>query len=238
MEPSPSPVLPSLPKDFRAVIIGASGGVGSAISGLVAQQDHLGELIAFSRSSDGFDLLNETSVEAAAAAVSGGPIHLLICATGILTTQGVAPEKSLRHLEPEIMLEQFRTNAVGPALVAKHFLPLLDRQQRSIAAFLSARVGSIGDNRLGGWMSYRAAKAALNQIVHTCAIEYGRTHPEAVVVSIHPGTVRTGLSEPYSRCHKTVSADEAACAMLSSLDGLSAQRSGAFIAYDGSDIPW
>jgi NAD(P)-dependent dehydrogenase (short-subunit alcohol dehydrogenase family) len=238
METLPFPVLSSLPPNFRAIVLGASGGVGSAIAGLVEQQPQLGELFTFSRRADGFDLHDEKSVEAAAAAVSGGPVHLIICATGILTTNGVSPEKSLKYLDPDIMLEQFRTNAVGPALIAKHFLPLLDRQQRSIAAFLSARVGSIGDNRLGGWMSYRAAKSALNQIVHTCAIEYRRTHPLAVVVSIHPGTVRTGLSDPYSRGHNTVSAEEAAHAILSSLDKLHQEQSGTFIAYDGSDIPW
>lgn len=144
----------------------------------------------------------------------------------------------MRQIDPELMLRQFRINAVGPALIAKHFLPRLDRQSRSIAAFLSARVGSIGDNRLGGWISYRTAKAALNQIIRTAAIEVACTHPNAAVVAIHPGTVRTKLSDPYSTGHTTVSAEQAAITILRTLGKLSPDRSGSFVAYDGSDILW
>ncbi|KQQ36360.1 C factor [Rhizobium sp. Leaf306] len=231
-------LLASLPNGFRAAVIGASGGIGSAICECLQNEPHLGELIAFSRSRDGLDFADETSVADAAGSISAKPIHLLICATGILTTDGRGPEKSLRQLNPETMMAQFRTNAVGPALVAKHFLPLFDRETRSIAAFLSARVGSIGDNRLGGWVSYRSAKAALNQIVRTVSIEYGRTHPAAVVTAIHPGTVRTGLSDPYSRGHNTVSPEQAAASILSTLNSLAPEHSGSFVAYDGSSIPW
>jgi NAD(P)-dependent dehydrogenase (short-subunit alcohol dehydrogenase family) len=229
-------ILSSLPKGYNAVVVGASGGIGRAICDLLLTQTDLGHLTELSRSSDAFDLLDETSISEHARTLSKQPIHLLICTTGILTTDGRPPEKSLRHIEPEIMLAQFRANAIGPALVAKHFLPLLDRKSRSIAAFLSARVGSIGDNRLGGWISYRSAKAGLNQIVRTASIEVARTHPDAIVTAIQPGTVRTGLSAPYSSGHPTVSADEAARAILSSLNGLI--TSGSFIAYDGTAIPW
>ncbi len=228
-------LLPSLPTDFKAVIIGASGGIGSAITALVRQQRNVGKITQLSRSRDGMDLLDEPSI-AAAATATAGPIHLLVCATGVLTVDGTKPEKSFRHLDPEVMLAQFKTNAVGPALIAKHFLPRLDRGSRSIALFLSARVGSIGDNRLGGWVSYRSSKAALNQVVRTASIEASRTHPEAVVAAIHPGTVRTALSDPYSSGHPTVSPDVAARDILRSADGL--RNTGVFVAYDGSTIDW
>lgn len=228
----------SLPDGFRAVVIGANGGIGRAVCERLQSESKLGELIELSRSHDGFDLLNEASIAEHARSISGKPVHLLICATGILTCADTPPEKALRHLAPDVMIAQFQTNAIGPALVAKHFLPLLDRRSRSIAAFLSARVGSISDNRLGGWISYRASKAALNQIVRTASIELSRTHPISVVVAIHPGTVRTELSKPYSGNHLTVSADEAAANILSTLDDLDSSRTGCFVAYDGSEIPW
>jgi NAD(P)-dependent dehydrogenase (short-subunit alcohol dehydrogenase family) len=238
MEKNKERHLASLPDGFCAVVIGASGGIGRAIADLLARQHNIGNLVTLSRASDGFDLLDERSVSAAAGSLSGQPVHCLICATGILTTDGHPPEKSLRQVDPDLMLMQFRTNAIGPALVAKHFLPLLDRRERSIAAFLSARVGSIGDNRLGGWISYRASTAALNQIVHTASIEAARTHPKAAVVALHPGTVRTNLSDPYSGGHRTVDASGAAISMITTLNAVPEAGSGSFLAYDGSAIPW
>jgi len=238
MDSSHSNLLTSLPSGYRAVIIGASGGIGSAILDHLRNDKNCADVIGLSRRHDGLDLTEERSIEAAAKGLGAEPIQLLICATGVLGIDGHSPEKALRQVEPEAMLKQFAINAVGPALIAKHFLPLLDRKQRAIAAFLSARVGSIGDNRLGGWMSYRASKAALNQIVHTAAIEYARTHPQAVLGAIHPGTVRTKLSEPFAGGHRTVAPDEAAASILTALDGLTAEASGTFIAYDGSSIPW
>lgn len=238
MDPSHSTFLHSLLPGYRAVVIGASGGIGAALCDRLRNDGHCGEVVALSRSNDGLDLTDEASIEASARRIGDGPIHLLICATGVLGVDGHPPEKSLRQIDPTVMLKQFAINAVGPALIAKHFLPLLDRKEPTIAAFLSARVGSIGDNRLGGWISYRSAKAALNQIVHTAAIEYARTHPHAVLSAIHPGTVRTKLSEPFSGNRSTVDPQDAATAILTALDGLSADNSGGFIAYDGSAIPW
>ena len=223
---------------FRAVVIGASGGIGAAICTLLNNQSHLGELVAISRSRDGFDLLQEETVAAAAKRLVSKPVHLLVLASGVLTLDGIAPEKAMRQIDPEVMLRHFRINAVGPALVAKHFLPLLDPRARSIGGFLSARVGSIGDNKLGGWISYRSSKAALNQIVRTVSIELKRTHPLAAIAAVHPGTVRTQLSEPYSKGHRTVNAQDAAAAILHTLDALPADRSGSFVAYDGSSIEW
>lgn len=136
------------------------------------------------------------------------------------------------------MTAQFRLNAIGPALVMKHFLPLVDREKRGICAFLSARVGSIGDNRLGGWISYRSSKAALNQIIRTASIEFKRTHPDAVLVGVHPGTVETSLSEPFSRGRERIRPDDAAKMILEALNAVASTQTGSFIAYDGSSIAW
>jgi NAD(P)-dependent dehydrogenase (short-subunit alcohol dehydrogenase family) len=236
MTTEPESHLQSLPYGFRAVVIGASGGIGAAVCARLKSEPHLGELVEIARKLDGFDLLSEASVADHANRLSNGPVHLLICATGMLTTHGCPPEKSLRQIDPEIMLSQFRVNAVGPALVAKHFLPLLDRKSRTAAAFLSARVGSIGDNVKGGWISYRASKAALNQIVKTASIELARTHPNAVIAAMHPGTVRTPLSQPYSKGHPTVSPEQAATSLIRTLSRQT--QTGTFIAYDGSVIEW
>jgi NAD(P)-dependent dehydrogenase (short-subunit alcohol dehydrogenase family) len=238
METMTNPILASLPENFRAVVIGASGGIGSALCALLERQPDIGDLVQLSRSRNGFDLLDESTIEAAAGALGDRPIHLLICATGVLTVDDRPPEKSIRQIDPGVMLRQFQINAIGPAIVAKHFLPRLDRQSRSVAAFLSARVGSIGDNRLGGWISYRSAKAALNQIVRTASIEVTRTHPHAAVIAIHPGTVRTKLSDPYAKRHSAVSAGQAANQILQTLDAVQVERSGSLLAYDGRGISW
>jgi NAD(P)-dependent dehydrogenase (short-subunit alcohol dehydrogenase family) len=230
--------LLSLPKNYRAIVIGATGGIGSAVCDRLRADHRLGELITFSRKDDGLDITDERSLAEAASRISRAPVHLIICATGVLTIGDAGPEKSLRQIAPDIMLEQFRINAVGPALVAKHFLPVLDRRSRALAAFLSARVGSITDNRLGGWISYRSSKAALNQIVRTAAIEISRTHPETVVVAVHPGTVETSLSMPYSQGHPTIPPTVAARNILKTLDGLEPNQTGSFVAYDGSSIDW
>lgn len=228
----------SLPEGYRAAVVGATGGIGSAICRLLNADPRCGELLTFGRTTDGFELTDEVSIERSAAQIARTPLHLLICATGVLSVNGFGPEKSLRQISPGNMIENFRINAVGPALVAKHFLPLLDRRDRSVVAFLSARVGSIGDNRLGGWVSYRASKAALNQIVKTASIEVARTHPEAIIVAMHPGTVSTSLSAPYTRKHHATEPDIASRRMLSTMDRLERNQTGSFVAYDGKPIVW
>lgn len=193
-----------------------------------------------SRSVTGLDLEDEASIAAAAGRIADGPAPAVIfVATGILH-HGEAPERSFRAMTAEHMLRDYRVNTVGPALVAKHFLPLLPRDRRAVFAALSARVGSIGDNRLGGWHSYRASKAALNMIVRNLAIEMARSHPHAIVAGLHPGTVSTGLSEPFQ---KGVSPEAlftpavSAGYLLGVLDSLTPADSGGVFAWDGARIP-
>lgn len=230
--------LNSLGQGYRALVIGASGGIGHALLDAVQGDAACGNVQGLSRRSDGFDIADDAAVADCAARMGVAPFQLIICATGVLATDERGPEKSVRHIDGSAMLDLFAVNAVGPALVIKHFLPLLDRRRRSIFAFLSARVGSIGDNGLGGWISYRASKAALNQIVHTAAIEARRTHAQSILVSIHPGTVATALSSRYLSGHPSVPPEEAAANILTTLDGLPPEASGGFRAYDGSKIEW
>ena len=229
--------MTSLPKSYRAIVLGASGGIGSAILRALEADGDCGEVVGLSRSGTGLDMTDEASVADAAATLSGD-FHLIFCATGALTIEGIGPEKSLRQISPDAMIKQFALNAVGPALVLKHFAPKLARKERALMGFLSARVGSIGDNRLGGWISYRAAKAALNQIVHTASIELSRTHPQAVLAALHPGTVATSLTAAYAAGHKAMAPDESASLLLAVLDNLDPSQTGGFHAYDGSLIIW
>lgn len=193
---------------------------------------------ALSRSGTGLDLEDEASIAAAAARVSEGPPPALIfVATGVLH-DGHAPERTYRALSADHLLRDYRVNVVGPALVAKHFLPLVPRDRPAAFAALSARVGSIGDNRLGGWHAYRASKAALNMLLKTAAIEMARTHPQAVLAALHPGTVDSALSAPFRGAQIGRPAADAARDLLAVLDGLRPEDSGGFWAYDGQRLPW
>ena len=222
---------------MRALIIGDTGGIGRALA------DHLraegAEVIGLSRRS-GFDLTDEARIHSGLRAALDGlpPPELMVIATGILETGGTPPEKSWRQLDPAVMARQFAVNAIGPALVLKHALPLLPRDRPAHVGVLSARVGSIGDNRLGGWVSYRAAKAALNQILHTYAIEWRRTHPQAVLAALHPGTVQTELTRRYAGSHPTVPPQVAAANLLGVLRGLGPDQSGGFYDWRGESVPW
>ncbi len=167
-----------------------------------------------------------------------GPFDRVIVATGALEIDGAEPEKTIKAIERQAMMDQFALNAVGPALVLAHAHDLLPRDGRSVLAVLSARVGSIGDNKIGGWISYRSAKAAVNQIVHTAAIELGRTHKQAVCVALHPGTVATPFTEKYLGRHPAVQPAEAAENLLGVMDGLSADQSGQFFDWAGKAVPW
>ncbi|MEM7599146.1 MAG: C factor, cell signaling protein, partial [Pseudomonadota bacterium] len=167
-----------------------------------------------------------------------GPYDLIFVATGALEIQGATPEKSLRELNAQAMLNQFALNCVGPSLVLKHSVRLLPRDRRAVFAALSARVGSIGDNRLGGWYSYRTAKSALNQMLHGAAIELGRTHKHAICVALHPGTVATSFTEKYVGNRPTVTPQEAASNLLAVVDGLTEGETGAFFDWQGEPVPW
>jgi NAD(P)-dependent dehydrogenase (short-subunit alcohol dehydrogenase family) len=166
-------------------------------------------------------------------------LDLVVVASGLLHSDRIAPEKSYRQLSAAAFEEYFAVNATGPALVAKHFLPLLRKDRPAVFAVLSARVGSIGDNLLGGWYGYRASKAALNMIVKTLAIELARTHPKAACVALHPGTVETDLSHRFRRgvpAEKLFSAEIAARHLLGVITGVSASDSGGIFAWDGAAI--
>lgn len=217
----------------NALIIGASGGIGSEMVRAVIAKN----LVELSRSEDGFDLLDEASIAGAAASLPG-PFDLIFDATGALEVDGVGPEKSLSTLDPEAMARQFAVNAIGPALIFKHFKSHLPRDRRGVIATLSARVGSIGDNSLGGWISYRSAKAALNQIVKTTSIELRRTHQYGICAAVHPGTVRTPLTEKYVGNHPTVEPNVAARNILAVLRNLAPDDSGGLFDWKGDQIEW
>lgn len=218
----------------RALILGSSGGIGAALCDRFSQ-DY--EIKGLSRSRDGFDITDPDRVRDALGR-AGGPFDLVIVATGALEIDGHEPEKSLRQVTAEGLVSQFLLNAVGPALVLRHATDLLPRDRRAVFAVLSARVGSIGDNRLGGWYSYRAAKAAVNQIVHTSAIELARSHREAIVVALHPGTVATPFTEKYLGRHPAVPADEAAGNLVRVMADLTPADTGKFFDWAGKEIPW
>lgn len=218
-----------------ALVIGASGGVGQAVS--VALDKRGIQVSRLSRSKDGFDLASEQKTQQTLAKLKG-PYDLILVATGALEIGDQTPEKTIRSISAQAMMAQFALNAVGPALVLKEAHRLLPRKRASVFAVLSARVGSIGDNRLGGWISYRAAKAALNQVVRTAAIELGRTHPQASVVALHPGTVQTAFTEKYLGRHPSVTPDIAAQNLLAVIDGLGPPQSGGFYDWSGQEVPW
>lgn len=220
-----------------AIVVGSSGGIGSALCEELGQQADFDEIIPLCRPS--LDLCDETSIARTAAALPAGSLRLIVNAAGLLHEGAQRPEKSLRHLDPDLLARSFAVNAIGPALLIKHFLPLMPRKGRVVFASLSARVGSIGDNRLGGWYGYRASKAALNQLVRTAAIEVARTHPEAICVALHPGTVATRLSAPFlSEGQSVLSAREAAEHLLAVIARLETSDSGSFIDWRGEPIPW
>ncbi|WP_108854336.1 SDR family NAD(P)-dependent oxidoreductase [Albidovulum aquaemixtae] len=214
---------------MRSLVIGASGGIGAALARELAQH---GEVVTLSRSVDGVDVTEEDSVAAALDRLDGS-FDLVFVATGALGT----PEKSLRALSSDELAAQFAVNTIGPALVLKHAVRLLPRGRRSVFAALSARVGSIGDNRLGGWYAYRASKAALNQMLHGASVEIARTHPEAIVALLHPGTVATSFTQDYPANNK-VTPSEAARDLIRVLESLSPSQSGGFFDYAGNPIPW
>jgi len=220
----------------RAVVVGASGGIGSALAGQLEDQGT--QVHRLSRGD--LDLTDEVSIQTAASVLGeDGPLDLILVATGYLHTGGEGPEKDWRHLSADELAHNFAINATGPALVAKHFLPLLPDGERGGFAVLSARVGSISDNRLGGWYSYRASKAALNMIIRTLSVELARKKPDAFCVTLHPGTVETNLSQPFRRNvpeGKLFTPAYSAEKLLGVLSSLGPEQSGRCFDWAGEEI--
>lgn len=217
----------------QALVIGASGGIGAALCTQLEQRGYA--VTGLSRAQDGLDVTDEASVAQAFSALSG-PFEVVIVATGTLAAGG-APEKTLAAIEAQRMLDVYAVNAVGPALVLGQLGRLLPKDTPSFVGVLTARVGSIGDNRMGGWYSYRASKAAANQIVHGAAIELGRRHKEAAIVALHPGTVETKFTANY-KAHAMVPAETAAANLCDVLLSRTPAQSGGFFDYAGEAVPW
>jgi NAD(P)-dependent dehydrogenase (short-subunit alcohol dehydrogenase family) len=238
-------------RPLRVVIIGAGGAIGAALVQSYLQLAPPAQVLACSRqplplssaAADwmALDLLDERSIAAAAAhAAAPGPFDRILICSGLLHDAERRPEKSLRELDAAWLQRNFAINSIGPALVLKHFLPVLRRDERAVCAALSARVGSIGDNRLGGWYSYRASKAALNMLIATAAIELKRTHPKALLIGLHPGTVDSPLSAPYQtnlREGQLQTPLQAAAQLLQVVESAAAGLSGRCLAWDGSVVP-
>lgn len=227
------------------MVIGASGGIGAAFEAALIEEGAFDVVHGFARSRTGplhLDLLDEASIAAAAAQVTKGPAPtLVIVATGLLHAGDHGPEKALRDLDPAWLAHVYAVNTIGPALVAKHFLPIMPRNGRTVFAALSARVGSIGDNRLGGWHGYRASKAALNMLVRNLSIEERRRNDRAIVVALHPGTVDTALSRPFQgnvQAGRLFDAERAALQLLDVIEELKVADSGKLFDFEGSEVPF
>ncbi|MFP4312874.1 MAG: SDR family NAD(P)-dependent oxidoreductase [Alphaproteobacteria bacterium] len=245
-----SDILQNFDAPVRAAVIGASGGIGQAFVKSLSQQDNIEKIFAFSRSKMEFDnfrvtkgfldLTDEASIESAAAQCKdeAGGLNLIIVASGMLHAGNNLPEKSLRDLDMDAMQRCYAVNTFGPALVAKHFLPLIPKNERSVFAALSARVGSISDNRIGGWYSYRASKSALNMVLKNAAIETARRYKHAVIMGLHPGTVDTPLSKPFQGnvSHDIFTPEQSAEYLLRVIDKTSPEESGKCFAWDGEEI--
>ncbi|WP_372730874.1 SDR family NAD(P)-dependent oxidoreductase [Novosphingobium sp.] len=235
---------------LRCAVFGASGGIGAALVSQLAARSDVAEVHALARKplqtgakvhTHTFDLADEATIAAACATI-GGPLDLVIVATGrLIRDNGDGPEKSWRALNADAMAEMFAINAIGPALIGKHCAPLLRKGGKPVFAAISAKVGSIADNRLGGWHSYRASKAALNMMVRNFAIELGRSNPAAIAVTMHPGTVDTPLSRPFQRnvpTEKLFTAEQSATYLLGVIDGLTPTDTGTLKSWDGSTLPF
>jgi NAD(P)-dependent dehydrogenase (short-subunit alcohol dehydrogenase family) len=228
-----------------ALVIGAGGGLGAAlVQKLLADAENF--VLSLGRNTQpAIDYFDEASLQRAAewvaeqCAVQQADLRLLVVTSGFLHGEQGQPERSWSHLDADYLNHVFRVNTIGPALVMKYFLPLLPKQGRCVAGFVSAKVGSIGDNALGGWYGYRASKAALNQLVKTASIELSRRNSNAICVALHPGTVDTALSQPFAKTGlKVRPATEASNDLLMVLAGLTPTQTGALMDYQGQMLPW
>jgi NAD(P)-dependent dehydrogenase (short-subunit alcohol dehydrogenase family) len=233
-------ILPSLGQHINTLVMGATGTLGSAFCAALQAAPNVQRVVQLSRStSPPIALELEDSLAAAAAHVSNdGPFHCIIDASGALTLRTGGPEKHLGALNAEHLVESFRINTVGPALLIKHFLPLLAPQGRCMYAKLSARVGSIQDNYKGGWYGYRASKAALNMVLQSAAIEASRKRPQLIIAAMQPGTVASPLSTRFAAPEHCISAQASVQGLLQTLDGLTATGRAHFVDYRGNTIAW
>ena len=231
--------MTTLPSTFRALIIGSSGAIGSALVTELQNNPLCSVVVGIHRhSTPAIDYANMESIESAAdTLLEQAPFHLIINTIGMLHTESSMPEKRLADLNHEQFNLLLQTNTIGPAMTIKYFSKLLD-PNGSLFATISAKVGSISDNRLGGWYSYRTSKAALNMFIKTAAIELSRSKPNAVIVALHPGTVNSNLSKPFRGEEIGRSPQDAAYDLISVLSGLTPSDSGSFITYSGERLPW
>ena len=220
---------------MRALVVGSSGGIGQALTSEL--QSRQWDVTGLSRSNDGLDITDPTSIETTFAKLDG-TFDLIFVATGALISTNLRPEKSLREVTAEELMAQYQVNAIGPISVLKAARPLIPKDRRFVFAALSARVGSIGDNQLGGWHSYRASKAALNQLLKGASIELSRSHAQAIVVALHPGTVATPFTEAYAQSHDRTPPNVAARNLLKVVENLSSDATGGFFDYAARPIPW
>ena len=220
---------------INALVIGASGGIGQAVASEMRARG--GNVTALSRSADGLDITNAKVVDDILGALPG-PFHTVFVATGILSASGAKPEKQLTAMDPMAMAEGFAVNTIGTANILRHLPRLLPKSGRSVSAVLTARVGSIGDNRIGGWHSYRSSKAAANMLLRGAAVELGRTHKDAIAVALHPGTVATPFTADYAATHKTTPAGDAARMLCDVMERLEPAQTGGFYDYSGAEVPW
>ena len=233
----------------KVAVIGSSGAIGSAFVDHYINDLSIDSIFSFSRSSIGIDnnkvkhflidIENESSIENAAKSIEETNFDEIIIASGLLHTNDFGPEKSIKDLKADNILKVFNVNTVGPAIIGKYFLPLLNKDNKSVMAFLSARVGSISENKLGGWYSYRASKSALNQVIKTFSIELKRTNPKAIIIGLQPGTVDSELSAPFKRNvsnNKLFSAEYSVGQLLGVIERADESSSGNLISWDGEII--
>ena len=233
----------------KVAVIGSSGAIGRAFVDHYINDLSINSIFSFSRSSIGIDnnkvkhfsidIENESSIENAAKSVEETNFDEIIIASGLLHTNEFGPEKSIKDLKADNILKVLNVNTVGPAIIGKYFLPLLNKDNKSVMAFLSARVGSISENKLGGWYAYRASKSALNQVIKTFSIELKRTNPKAIIIGLQPGTVDSELSAPFKRSvsnNKLFSAEYRVSQLIGVIERADESSSGNLISWDGEII--
>ncbi|MBM0743053.1 SDR family NAD(P)-dependent oxidoreductase [Phormidium sp. CLA17] len=239
------------------MVVGAGQGIGLGFVRQLLEGDRVNCLYATYRNVDSellqiddprlhclaLDIMDEAQIAAVVQKIQAetSALHHVINCVGVLHDGTMQPEKSLRQLNADQLLHYFQVNSIGAVLLAKHIQPLLKHRDRALLATISAKVGSIGDNQLGGWYGYRASKAALNMFMRNVAIEYKRTCPRAIVVNLHPGTTDTELSRPFQRNvppEKLFSVKRTVQQLLTVMDGLQENDSGEFFSWNGDRLPW